>query len=588
VQLGHARKESGDSIGAEKAYLEALRQEPINADSWLQLGHVLKITGRKEEAIAAYRRSAVLPGATVDSLRELLAFGEASEVIERLLMQSSQNAPAEMDGPRTLLFDVTPWWRACREAREPTLDAAWCWSLARLLIEQGRATPVALIGEQGFALVNLAADTDQAVAENPLPEGAILLSCLCGVEPLQLASGIRHAVSASRIALVAVCPEVAMARTDGAQDQRWLASLLQDASVAIGTESGADGILQGERAVGLGRWSLPTTARPSIVKPRRVVCLEPQLAAEAALLREAWARAQAPPELVFLGHDAKVSSPDFCADDVLFIPASRRDSLLWVAAAMAAGAGLIISSRAAAAPNMLGHVPFIDTFNEAAVDAWLTSGAEGILVSSDLIGQTLLRYCEELTQARVLSWRAPVLPLGRFMPLAEPAGAAELTLATRMVIPRGATALEPAGIRMKEGLLSFVTRSGWRGNQVLKLLVSADSASSVAIALTKDNAQCISTVAVRSGWQWLEVKIPCAYSFDACPVQLALSTETGLILRGVFLYPSNEDRLWFEFLDHAARGEVPEIGEVIWSSRLPIQTGIAQEHLAIPQNHRLQ
>lgn len=71
VQLGHARKESGDLVAAEAAYLLALRLEPAEADSWLQLGHLLKITGRAGLAARAYLRALRLAPGEPHAQREL-------------------------------------------------------------------------------------------------------------------------------------------------------------------------------------------------------------------------------------------------------------------------------------------------------------------------------------------------------------------------------------------------------------------------------------------------------------------------------------------------------------------------------------
>lgn len=43
--------------GGEAAYRSALREEPGDADAYLQLGHVLKLQGKRNDAVAAYRRS---------------------------------------------------------------------------------------------------------------------------------------------------------------------------------------------------------------------------------------------------------------------------------------------------------------------------------------------------------------------------------------------------------------------------------------------------------------------------------------------------------------------------------------------------
>ncbi|HEY4472805.1 MAG TPA: tetratricopeptide repeat protein, partial [Stellaceae bacterium] len=63
VQYGHALKESGNPVEAERAYRAAIARDPGAADPHLQLGHVLKLQGKQEEAEAAYLRAFALdPG----------------------------------------------------------------------------------------------------------------------------------------------------------------------------------------------------------------------------------------------------------------------------------------------------------------------------------------------------------------------------------------------------------------------------------------------------------------------------------------------------------------------------------------------
>src|ERR1700722_416456 len=50
IQLGHARKESGNLAGAEIAYRRGLVLAPDDPDGHLQLGHALKLSGQHDEA----------------------------------------------------------------------------------------------------------------------------------------------------------------------------------------------------------------------------------------------------------------------------------------------------------------------------------------------------------------------------------------------------------------------------------------------------------------------------------------------------------------------------------------------------------
>jgi tetratricopeptide (TPR) repeat protein/glycosyltransferase involved in cell wall biosynthesis len=81
VQYGHALKESGKLqdptklARAEAAYRRALIYAPRVADTHLQLGHVLKLLSRLDEAKAAYLRALALDPALGPARDELLALG---------------------------------------------------------------------------------------------------------------------------------------------------------------------------------------------------------------------------------------------------------------------------------------------------------------------------------------------------------------------------------------------------------------------------------------------------------------------------------------------------------------------------------
>jgi O-antigen biosynthesis protein len=76
VQLGHARKESGDLPAAEAAYRRSLALAP---DTHLQLGHVLKLQGRRPAAVAAYAAALKTDRSCTPALTELIALGEGCE-----------------------------------------------------------------------------------------------------------------------------------------------------------------------------------------------------------------------------------------------------------------------------------------------------------------------------------------------------------------------------------------------------------------------------------------------------------------------------------------------------------------------------
>jgi O-antigen biosynthesis protein len=90
VQYGHALKESGelrdqDKLAeAELAYRRALALDPRVADTYLQLGHVLKLQGKIEEARAAYLRAFALDPSMSNSIRELGGLGWSETYLAEL------------------------------------------------------------------------------------------------------------------------------------------------------------------------------------------------------------------------------------------------------------------------------------------------------------------------------------------------------------------------------------------------------------------------------------------------------------------------------------------------------------------------
>jgi glycosyltransferase involved in cell wall biosynthesis len=105
VQYGHALKESGglrdpDKLAqAELAYRRALSLDLGASDTYLQLGHVLKLQSKTEEAQAAYLRAFALDPTMLDPLHELEGLGwseaQLSELRELALLDDP--SPASCD-----------------------------------------------------------------------------------------------------------------------------------------------------------------------------------------------------------------------------------------------------------------------------------------------------------------------------------------------------------------------------------------------------------------------------------------------------------------------------------------------------------
>jgi glycosyltransferase involved in cell wall biosynthesis len=127
IQLGHARKESGDLAAAEEAYREALKLKPGDADVYLQLGHLYKIRNQMGMALESYMKAQELDPllgdarAEVDRLRERVTQDQKTT---RSKTPSASRYPrgAKAGDSRLLniVFDVSDLMHYFRNARLPT------------------------------------------------------------------------------------------------------------------------------------------------------------------------------------------------------------------------------------------------------------------------------------------------------------------------------------------------------------------------------------------------------------------------------------------------------------------------------------
>jgi glycosyltransferase involved in cell wall biosynthesis len=115
VQLGHARKECGDLVGASDAYESADQLKPSNPDLLLNLGRLRHLQNRDEDALAYLRRSYEIDSNERAALEIRSLTGQ-----ERLHVESNDGFDADMKKVLTSGFfdpqwyieaypDVPPW-----------------------------------------------------------------------------------------------------------------------------------------------------------------------------------------------------------------------------------------------------------------------------------------------------------------------------------------------------------------------------------------------------------------------------------------------------------------------------------------------
>jgi tetratricopeptide (TPR) repeat protein len=96
VQLGHMRKEAGHKDQALKAYMKSLELRPDIADTHLQIGHLYKISGEIQSAILCYQKALDIDPTLEDAQTELdrLATPLNSSVQQRDTPAPKPGAPA--------------------------------------------------------------------------------------------------------------------------------------------------------------------------------------------------------------------------------------------------------------------------------------------------------------------------------------------------------------------------------------------------------------------------------------------------------------------------------------------------------------
>ena len=113
LQLGNMLKDSGRLAEAEETYRAILAEAPEEADPHLQLGHVYKLQGRRIRALACYRDALRLDRSCESARRELFLAGESDIQIEAMsdprlypAREQSLHIAATLEDMRRSLADI--------------------------------------------------------------------------------------------------------------------------------------------------------------------------------------------------------------------------------------------------------------------------------------------------------------------------------------------------------------------------------------------------------------------------------------------------------------------------------------------------
>ena len=100
MQLGNCLKDLSQFEAAEKVYLRALELRPVDPDIYLQLGHLMKLSGRLDQALEYYTQSAALDTTSLDARREI-------EQLQSVLKASLSRPPRVSPAVRDSEFEIT-------------------------------------------------------------------------------------------------------------------------------------------------------------------------------------------------------------------------------------------------------------------------------------------------------------------------------------------------------------------------------------------------------------------------------------------------------------------------------------------------
>jgi tetratricopeptide (TPR) repeat protein len=159
VQLGHARKESGDHAAAEIAYSEAIKIKPEDADAHLQLGHLYKIRNMLPQALDAYTRALAINPDYADAQREVETLrakidpGKLTPQRAKTVSGRFPRAAKPADGKLHIVFDVSDLMHYFRNARLPT-------GIQRVQIEVIRNAIEAAAEGVAYSIVCFTKETD--------------------------------------------------------------------------------------------------------------------------------------------------------------------------------------------------------------------------------------------------------------------------------------------------------------------------------------------------------------------------------------------------------------------------------------------
>jgi len=122
VQLGNCLKEAGSLIEALAAYQQAKAVDDADADVFVQLGHLFKLLGRRDDAIESYRASLRRQARNNTAARELLALGLSPGVVRAIVPMRNPTLNPQERAPNGPTFPTSD---TLAQADRHQIDNRW-------------------------------------------------------------------------------------------------------------------------------------------------------------------------------------------------------------------------------------------------------------------------------------------------------------------------------------------------------------------------------------------------------------------------------------------------------------------------------
>lgn len=273
---------------------------------------------------------------------------------------------------------------------------------------------------------------------------------------------------------------------------------------------------------------------------------------------------------------------------VVLVPASCPEQALWTELAAEAGARVIVASRPDSLPIRSTFVTMLPDFNDT---AQLAARWQHVARHSADDDHVRGRWLPKLNQAldacvRPSAVLRRLVQIGDFHSLAPRGGGLALRASSNWQEP----AAHGSVLDGEAAALRLTVRPYSRSPLRIAFLVGSSEGSGngvrARVAIDGIPTETFDLRIPSAAWGWITVTQSLSRRIDPYVIDVTLQVtpqescrgELRVAIGGIFLYHEGRDHVWFEFLERASRGEVPEIRSMrTWSQHASFQAALANK-----------